>query len=54
MKQDGTITQAEAIHRIAAQMDEPMNLDDFIHRVLDICPSSAKKSPSQCETSHPR
>jgi hypothetical protein len=42
MKQDGTITQAEAIHRIAAQMDEPMNLDDFINRVLDIWPSSAK------------
>ncbi len=42
MKQDGTITQAEAIHRIVTQMDEPMNLDDFIRRVLEIWPSSGK------------
>ena len=42
MKQDGTITQAEAIHRIATQMDKPMNLDDFINRVLEIWPSRAK------------
>ncbi len=42
MKQDQTISQAEAIHRIAAQMDKPMNLDDFINRVLEIWPSRAK------------
>ena len=42
MKQDETISQAEAIHRIAAQMDKPMNLDDFINRVLEIWPSRAK------------
>ena len=46
MKQDETITQAEAIHRIAAQMDEPMSLVDFIHRVLEIWPSSAKNPQS--------
>jgi hypothetical protein len=42
MKQDGTISKTEAIHQVAAQMDEPMNLDDFINRVLEIWPSSAK------------
>ncbi len=42
MKQDETITQAEAIRQVATQIDEPMNLDDFIHRVLEIWPSRAK------------
>lgn len=42
MKQDETITQAKAIHRVAAQMDKPVNVDDFIHRVLEIWPSRAK------------
>jgi len=42
MKQDGTISKTEAICRVVAQMDEPMNLDDCINRVLEIWPSSAK------------
>jgi hypothetical protein len=52
MKQDGSISQAEAIHQIAAQMVKPMNLDDFINRVLEIWPSRAKKSTSQCQAKY--
>ena len=42
MKHDETISKTEAIHQVAAQMDGPMNLDDFISQVLEIWPSSAK------------
>jgi hypothetical protein len=46
MKKDKAVTQKEAIQQIATQMDEPMNLDHFINRVLEIWPSRAKKTTS--------
>jgi hypothetical protein len=42
MKQDKSITKVEAIHLITTQMDGPMPINEFVDRVLDIWPSSAK------------
>lgn len=42
MNQDKTITKTEAIHQIAKQMKDLMNVDEFVERVLEIWPSSAK------------
>ena len=42
MVKKGTVTQREAIERVAAQIDGPVALDEFVEQVLAIWPSKAK------------
>jgi hypothetical protein len=42
MAKKGTITQSEAIKQVAAQIEGPVVLDEFVEQVLAIWPSKAK------------
>lgn len=46
MNQDQTLTRGEAIHQVAAQLDGPISMDEFLDRVLEIKPSTAKNPKS--------
>jgi hypothetical protein len=46
MKDNQTLTRGEAIHQVATQLEGPISMDEFLDRVLEIKPSTAKNPKS--------